>query len=46
VGGSPFRGIFDHADAAKDDTCHYIASRYAAAICLQILPYLIPEWPG
>jgi adenosylhomocysteine nucleosidase len=39
------RGISDHADAAKDDTSHDTASRHAAAICLQLLPYLTTGWP-
>lgn len=39
------RGISDHADAAKDDSYHDIASWHAASTLLQLLPYLLPE-PG
>jgi adenosylhomocysteine nucleosidase len=34
------RGISDHADTGKDDAYHEIASRHAAAILHQMLPYL------
>lgn len=34
------RGISDHADATKDDSCHAIASWHAAIIFRQLLPYL------
>ena len=37
------RGISDHANAGKDDTYHDIASRHAAAIFLEMLPYLRPS---
>lgn len=36
------RGISDHADAAKDDAYHEIASWHAATVLLQMLPYLKP----
>jgi adenosylhomocysteine nucleosidase len=35
------RGISDHADAAKDDTYHQIASRHAAAVLLRLVPFLV-----
>jgi adenosylhomocysteine nucleosidase len=35
------RGISDHADTAKDYSYHRIASDHAAAILMQLLPYLI-----
>jgi adenosylhomocysteine nucleosidase len=37
------RGISDHADAAKDDSYHDIASWHAATILRQLLPYLKPD---
>jgi adenosylhomocysteine nucleosidase len=36
------RGISDHADAAKDDTYHQIASWHAAAVLLRLVPFLVP----
>ena len=36
------RGISDHADAAKDDSFHDIASWHAAAALQQLAPYLAP----
>jgi adenosylhomocysteine nucleosidase len=36
------RGISDHADARKDDSGHQVASWHAAAIFMQLLPYLKP----
>jgi len=35
------RGISDHADAAKDDTYHQIASWHAAAVLLRLVPFLV-----
>ena len=37
------RGISDHADTAKDDTYHEIASWHAAGVFRQLLPYLVPS---
>lgn len=39
------RGISDHADAAKDDAWHDIASWHAAVIFRQLLPYLLNGSP-
>ena len=36
------RGICDHADAAKDDLFHEIASWHAAVALQQLSPYLVP----
>jgi adenosylhomocysteine nucleosidase len=35
------RGISDHADAVKNDDYHDIASWHAAAVLLEMLPYLV-----
>lgn len=35
------RGISDHADAAKDDRYHQIASWHAAAVLLRLVPFLV-----
>jgi len=40
------RGISDHADAAKDDAYHEIASWHAAVVLLRLLPYLRPPSAG
>jgi len=34
------RGISDYADAEKNDDYHHIASWHAAAVLIQMLPYL------
>jgi len=40
VGWLGIRGISDHADAAKDDQLHHIASWHAAAALERLAPYL------
>lgn len=42
TGWLAIRGISDHADAGKDDSCHDIAAWHAAAVLRQLLPYLGP----